>query len=95
MILLEDDVVNMGHEDGVECLIHVPENIAREIVGWVDFSKVACCLKVQCCVDVDRYGWEGLLICLVFLVGGRWVVRSWCGGGGIGCRFVSTLWRNR
>lgn len=95
MILLKDDVVNMGREDSVECLIHVRENVAREIVGWVDCHKVACCLDVQCCVDVDRYGWEGLLICPVCLVGGRWIVCVWRCDSGIGCRFVLTLWRNR
>lgn len=45
MILLEDNVVNIGRTDGIECLIHVRKNVSREIVVRVDAAKVACCLE--------------------------------------------------
>lgn len=91
VILLEDDVVNMGCEDAVEGLAHVHEDVTVEIVVWVDCFEVACCFEVQCCVDVDWYGWEGFLTCLEFMISWKAVVHCWCGGG-VGGRFRMS-WR--
>ena len=77
VILLEDDVVNMGCEDAVEGLAHVPKDGTVEIVVWVDCFEVACCFEVQCCVDVDWYGWEGFLTCLEFMISWKAVVHGW------------------